>query len=335
MNRDVLAATALAICAPLLGVTIVWYASDVLQTPPPAQHTAALGEAPVAEEDDEVPVVAEDGAEEEVSAVQTGEDEYSGPVYVQRNWDVAPFTSEASAAFMIHEKSGHVLFSKEAYETRSIASLSKLMAALVAVEGLDVKSEFTVSENAASTPGKSAGLVAGERLTVEDALYAALLESGNDAVVALEDYYNALHPSSTGSAFVARMNALAAEKGLVNTKFAEPTGLSPQNRSSAREVGAMMAAAYAHPTLRTILSVRLYSVGNHLWETTNTLLDKEPGIEAAKTGYTEEAGQSLALVGRTDSDEIVVLVVLDASGDRIAEGARMWRWVQEAYAWEG
>ena len=103
MNRDVLAATALAICAPLLGVTIVWYASDVLQTPPPAQHTAALGEVPVAEENDEVPVAAEDSTEEAAAAVQTSEDEYRGPVYVQRDWDVAPFTSEASAAFMIHE----------------------------------------------------------------------------------------------------------------------------------------------------------------------------------------------------------------------------------------
>ncbi|MEX0916822.1 MAG: serine hydrolase, partial [Candidatus Spechtbacterales bacterium] len=282
---------------------------------------------------DEIQEKIQEESQPEEVAEEIGEQQPEGPLAVARDFDIESYESEASAAIMVHSASGQVLFNNNAHEVRSIASLSKLMAALVAIEGLDKGAEFTVSEHAASTSGKSAGLTAGEVMLVEDALFAVLLESGNDAVVALEDYYNALHPSPEGSAFVARMNALAKERGLPNTSFVEPTGLSASNASTAFEVAKLMEYAYSNATLRTILGVPRYATTVHSWETTNTLLHKEPGIVGAKTGYTEEAGQSLALVGVTDSGETVVMVVLDADGDRIAEGAQMWRWVQKAYEW--
>lgn len=328
MSRDIFAASTLALIAPIIAVGAVWYASEIFvpaTSQEPAAPTAALSEIAQTEEG---------GASLEAAPViAAAPTQPEGPVFVARKFDVESYESQASEAFIVHPKSGQVLFNNNAHEQRSIASLSKLMAALVAVEGLDVDAQFTVSEGAAATSGKSAGLVAGESIVVEDALFAALLESGNDAVVALEDYYNALHPSSDGSAFVARMNALAKERGFSNTSFVEPTGLSASNKSTAFEVAKLMEYAYANPTLRTILGVPRYATPTHSWQTTNTLLNKEPGIVGAKTGFTEEAGQSLALVGVTDGGEVVVMVVLDAKGDRIAEGARMWRWAQEAYEW--
>lgn len=329
MSRDIFAASTLALVAPLLAVGGVWYASELATPPstPPAQEqqtaTAAIGE--VIQENQEQ-ATAENSPQEEVH-------DQEGPLHVARDFDIESYESKASAAIMVHPSSGQVLFNNNAHEVRSIASLSKLMAALVAIEALDKTDEFTVSERAAATSGKSAGLKEGEIILVEDALFAALLESGNDAVVALEDYYNALHPGGGSSSFVARMNALAKEWGLSNTSFAEPTGLSAANTSTAFEVAKLMEKAYGNATLRTILSVPRYATAVHSWETTNTLLNKEPGIVGAKTGYTQEAGQSLVLVGVTDNKETVIMVVLDAEGDRIAEGARMWRWVQKAYEW--
>lgn len=330
MSRDIFAASTLALVAPLLAVGGVWYASELAgSSTSPAQQeqpavTAAIGE--VVQEGVQEPVQ-EDSAQEQLA------EEEKGPIHVARNFDIESYDSAASAAIMVHPSSGQVLFNNNAHEVRSIASLSKLMAALVAIESLDKTEEFTVSERAAATSGKSAGLKAGEIILVEDALFAALLESGNDAVVALEDYYNALHPTGDGSPFVARMNALAKEWGLTNTSFAEPTGLSASNKSTAFEVAQLMQKAYGNATLRTILSVPRYATAVHSWETTNTLLNKEPGIVGAKTGYTQEAGQSLVLVGVTESKETVIMVVLDAEGDRITEGARMWRWAQKAYEW--
>jgi D-alanyl-D-alanine carboxypeptidase len=327
MSKDIFAASTIALLAPLLTVGAVWYASELV-TPPSSPKEVPVAALVSAQEEQKSPE-----AEPQTEQENTPKEEQQPEGPIARDFDIDSYESNASAAIMVHPSSGQVLFNNNAHEVRSIASLSKLMAALVAIEGLDKGAEFTVSENAASTSGKSAGLTAGEVILVEDALYATLLESGNDAVVALEDYYNALHPSTGGSPFVARMNALAKEWGLSNTSFAEPTGLNASNKSTAFEIAKLMEKAYGNATLRTILSVPRYATATHSWETTNTLLNKEPGIVGAKTGYTQEAGQSLVLVGVTDSKETVIMVVLDAEGDRIAEGARMWRWVQEAYEW--
>jgi len=330
MSKDIFAASTLALVAPIIAVGAVWYVSEIfVATDPPTETVTPVAALSEAAQDPEV----EDSVSATAPALAAASEMPQGPLFVARNFAVESYDSKASAAFMVHPKSGEALFNNNAHEVRSIASLSKLMAALVAVEGLDEDAAFTVSEKAGTTKGKSAGLVSGETIVVEDALFAALLESGNDAVVALEDYYNALHPSSEGSAFVARMNALAKERGLSNTSFVEPTGLSASNKSTAFEVAKLMEYAYSNATLRTILGVPRYATPTHSWETTNTLLNKEPGIVGAKTGFTEEAGQSLALVGVTEGGEAVIMVVLDAKGDRIAEGAAMWRWVQEAYAW--
>lgn len=259
---------------------------------------------------------------------------------VIRNDDVEEQEYNASTVFALHLNSGQVLYEHNSEQVRPIASITKLMVAMIVAEKFEPDQIFTVSERATQigVNSKTLGLKAGERISIENALYGMLLESGNDVVVALEDYYN----SQFSTPLVEEMNKRAQEFGLLDTKFEEPTGLSAQNVSTAYEVTQLLKNVFEHPYLRTIMSTYQHTRNGVVWQNTNSLLDNESNttenreyrIVAGKTGYTQEAGQSIALLGLTDSSEEVLMVVLDAHSDRIVEGRKLWRWIQQAYIWD-
>ena len=259
---------------------------------------------------------------------------------VIRNNDVEEQKYNASTVFALHLNSGQVLYEHNSRQVRPIASITKLMVAMIIVDEFEPSQTFTVSERATQTGAQSKvlGLKNGESITVEDALYGMLLESGNDVVVALEDYYN----KQFSTPLVEEMNKRAKNFGLLETKFVEPTGLSDQNVSTAYEVTQLLKNVFEHPFLRTIMSTYAYTRNGVVWHNTNTLLDNENNttnnrerrIIAGKTGYIEASGQSIALLGRTDSSDQVLMVVLHAHSDRIVEGQKLWRWIQQAYKWD-
>jgi len=257
---------------------------------------------------------------------------HTGVSLVERDWSVATHDFAATAIIATHSTTGQVLYSKNPDSVRPIASLTKLMVAIVVRENLHLYDSFEVSEAVLSAEGKKIGLQPGTSIMVRDALYALLLESGNDAAIALEEHYNERFPRFDTSSLVYDMNQRARSFGLRTTHFVDATGISPDNISTVYEITKLLKYASEDPILHRIMGTAEYRYLDSEWETTNALLHNEPGIIGGKTGYTEAAGQSISLHGTVNNNE-VLMVILDARTDRILEGARLWQWIQQAYKW--
>lgn len=215
---------------------------------------------------------------------------------------VAPATAtapvppvEGSAYVVVNATTGEVLAARNARERLPVASITKLMTALVTLERADPEDVVTVAGGAAAAGESTANLVPGERLTVRDLLEAALIQSANDAAVAL-----AVHVGGSEAGFVRLMNRKARELGLRDTRFANPHGLdAPGHYSSARDVTALARTAMRNPVIRQIVRTSQAEIaGGRALETWNDLLSTFPGLIGVKTGHTSGAGWSQVAAAR-------------------------------------
>lgn len=219
----------------------------------------------------------------------------------------------AAAAYLV-AFDGRELWARHADQARPPASLTKIMTALVALEGpWSPGALATVSPRAARATGTRLGLRAGERLAAGDLLAATLVASANDACLALAE-----HLAGTEGAFVERMNARAAALGLRATHFENACGHdAPGQRSSARDLLSLTRAALRHAEVRRLAalegeSIRTVAGRTFALRTTNALLGQLDGARGVKTGYTPAAGRCVvALVQRGGSE--LLLVLLDAA----------------------
>ena len=197
-------------------------------------------------------------------------------------------TLSASCAILMDQESGRVLYEKNAGERRSIASITKLMTALVAVElHPDLSSTVRVEKEWTGAEGSSMYLKPGEELTLEALLYGLLLSSGNDAALAIAGYC-----AGDVDAFVAEMNKKAAQLGMNDTHFANPNGLDdPQHYSTAYDMALLARAVLEQEELRIIASTRSISIAGRSLTNHNKLLWRYEGCTGLKTGYTDEAGR--------------------------------------------
>lgn len=255
-----------------------------------------------------------------------------------RNWSVPQPDIRATASISIEMPSRRILYGENIFEVRPIASLTKLMTALVAYEHLRLDDTVTISQKAFLAEGDSAGLVTGEQLKVEQLLYALLLESSNDAATALAEHYDAHRGAN--SDFVTLMNKKAGELKLADAFFDEPTGISPANRASAYTVSQLLYSAFQNAKLAEVMSSSSFTASahnkdiSHYWINLNTLLGAYEGILAGKTGYTEEAGPSMTVLAKSPRDgRHISVVVLDAE-DRIEESRALLEWTNRAYIWQ-
>ena len=138
--------------------------------------------------------------------------------------NVAPVIN-AKSAIAVDLKSGYILYEKNIYESRPIASLTKLMTAVILLEENNLGDTATISNNTTKTPGSKIWLTSGEKITVENLLYGALINSANDAAVALAEYN-----SGNVTDFVKKMNLKSKELGLYSTTFTNPTGLDLEKK---------------------------------------------------------------------------------------------------------
>ncbi|MBR3692829.1 MAG: D-alanyl-D-alanine carboxypeptidase [Clostridia bacterium] len=184
----------------------------------------------------------------------------------------------------------HVLYAKNADVPAPPASTTKLMTALCVIRsGCELEEEVCVSSNAAGTEGSSLYLREGDSLTVETLLYGLLLESGNDAAVALAE-----HTAGTVADFVVLMNQCAEALGLSDTHFANPHGLTePGHLSSARDLARLMGEISQEPQLMQILATKEYRGEGRRFVNHNKLLSRYDHCDGGKTGYTEAAGRCL------------------------------------------
>jgi D-alanyl-D-alanine carboxypeptidase len=202
-----------------------------------------------------------------------------------------PLRVDADAYYLVADD-GAVLAHRRADEQRPIASITKLMTAVVAIERASLSKVVTVPARAAAVGGSSAFLRTGERLTVAQLVRAMLVPSANDAAEAL-----ALHVGRGSEArFVRAMNAKAAELGLADTRFANPHGLdSPGHVSSARDTTTLVRFALGVPFIRDALSRTTVTLpGGRVLASRDDLLSSWPPLVGGKTGHTDAAGWSQA-----------------------------------------
>lgn len=214
---------------------------------------------------------------------------------------------QATAALLIDVGTGRVLYEKNAGRRLAMASTTKMMTALIALERGNLADTVVVQAGDVSV-GSVAGLWAGETLTLEDLLYVLLLPSDNAAAVAI-----ARHVGGSEEAFVELMNAKADEWGLEDTHFANPHGLDdPEHYSSAHDLAQIALRGLSQPAFARLVSTRERQVGGRILSNRNELLGSYPGAEGVKTGTTGQAGQCLvSAAGQPDGRALAVVLGSD------------------------
>jgi D-alanyl-D-alanine carboxypeptidase (penicillin-binding protein 5/6) len=264
-----------------------------------------------------------------------------------RNWKTEGLEIKTGAALSVEitkEGQQRFLFNKNSTETRPIASLTKLMTALLALENYDLEKKTTISPSAAMIEGGMDYFKIGEGFYIRDLFYPLLMESSNEAAQALAEIMGEKE-------FVSLMNSRAKELGLENTYFLNPTGLDPEwlsvwpNYSTAREIAILSSFLLKEPFIWEILRTEkfeLYTAEgllHHRIENNNELLRLSDEIEwksrilGGKTGWTPRAGECLALVLEQAGEESVIINVVLNAQDRFEAMKNLVDWIYSAYRW--
>ena len=243
----------------------------------------------------------------------------------------------ARAWALMDLRSGEYLAGDDASRELPIASTTKIMAALVVLDGADPEEEVTVSEDAAAyaTPAYSnVGLLPGDALSVRELLMAALISSGDDAAYALAEHVGGGGEAGVND-FVTRMNEKARALGLEHTHFENPVGFDERGHySSAQDLATLAQAAMLNPEFREMVSTPYATIHTRDREiplsNTNLLLSTYGPATGIKTGTTPGAGESL-VSSAARGDESYVCVILDSQEERFAASVRALRYGFAAY----
>jgi D-alanyl-D-alanine carboxypeptidase len=265
---------------------------------------------------------------------------------VERNRHVPPPELSADSFIISDINDGTVYFEGNSSAARPIASITKLLSAAVVIDTVPLEELVTISPKALEGDGDS-GFTAGERVRADVLLSAGLLESSNDAILALAEHAGSiLDPESLDpvAVFVNTMNKKAVALGMVSSHFTDPAGLEDEHsESSAEDVSRLLSALrkdQIYIVLWDILASREIAgeteEGHPLrtFVNNNPFLSERAGIIGGKTGYTDLAGESMTLVAhRPDGQGEIVYVVL-GSEDRFRDLRTLLNWVSSAYVWE-
>lgn len=216
--------------------------------------------------------------------------------------------TSASSAILMDAGSGRVLYEQNAREPRLIASITKLMTALVALEsGHELNEPVTIQPEWAGVEGSSIYLRAGEQVALETLLYGMLLRSGNDAALAVAGCCG-----GTVEAFVDQMNETAQRLGMKDSHFANPNGLNAEGHySSAYDMALLAKACLENETLAKIVSTKTITLGTRTFTNHNKLLWRYEGCVGMKTGYTEKAGRTLVSAAQRDGLTLICVTLND------------------------
>jgi D-alanyl-D-alanine carboxypeptidase (penicillin-binding protein 5/6) len=243
-------------------------------------------------------------------------------------------------------KSGKVLWGNKETDKLDMASTTKMMTAYIVCQLAQhdpkvLEETITFSESADKTPGSTADVRAGERLTVGELLYGLLLPSGNDAATAFAEYFGSRFDTtnageSSAHRFIAEMNRQADKLGLAETHYENPHGLPAKgHQSSARDLAKLAYFAMQNPSFRQCVNTRQHGSKvtgdggyerNLVWKNTNKLLGID-GYSGVKTGTTTPAGACLVSCGEREGRELIVVVLGSASSDaRYIDTRNLYRW---------
>lgn len=217
----------------------------------------------------------------------------------------------AKAAILMEAETGRILYEKNAHTPLPMASTTKVMTALVALEHAALSDTVTAGKNAYGVPGTSIYLTEGEQLTLEEMLYGLMLSSGNDAAVAIAE-----HVGGTVESFCRMMTETAARIGCENTLFSTPHGLpADHHHTTAYDLALITREAMKNPVFRQIVSTQRASIPwaghnqNRILNNKNSLLATYEGALGVKTGYTRAAGRCLCFAARQNGMTVVGCVL--------------------------
>ncbi len=250
-----------------------------------------------------------------------------------RDWGIDDPEIKAKAALIFDLEKDRILYQRNINQVLPIASLTKLMTALVVLENIDIDEEAVISENAIAGYGDRGGLALDEKITIRNLLYILLMESSNDAAIALAEFTE----EKIKRNFTDLMNEKAKELGLKNTYFIDPSGYDPGNVSTVNDISQLVEYSFNQPLIWQILktpTIEVFSADRkirHILINTDKLLNRLPNVIGGKTGYTEEAQGCLVLVIQEDQGRLISVVL--GAEERFLETERLINWVKEAYQW--
>jgi D-alanyl-D-alanine carboxypeptidase (penicillin-binding protein 5/6) len=225
-------------------------------------------------------------------------------------WAAAPDTA-ARGAVVMDVASGRVLYQKNPHEKMPMASTTKIMTAILAIEKGHLQDIVTISDRAYGVEGSSIYLERGEKITLENLLYGLMLRSGNDAAVAIAE-----HIGGSVDKFVEMMNEKALEIGARNTHFVNPNGLHhKEHYTTAYDLALISAYAMKNPVFRTIVATKYKRIPweGHEWDRVmqnkNRILWEYEGGNGIKTGYTKAANRCLAAAAQRNNMQLVSVVL--------------------------
>ncbi len=243
----------------------------------------------------------------------------------------APPDITATAAIVIDGASGAVLYERQAYNPLPPASITKILTAIMVIEGANLDEWVTSDvDGREMTESSLMGVRPGDCFTVRDLLYGLMLPSGNDAALVL-----ARHMAGTDDAFVAQMNTRAQQLGLTGSLFTDPHGLgSLSHRMSAYDIAMLSRYAMTLPTFVEVVGTSLHTANGSRVLTLyniNTFMNSLAGADGVKTGYTSESGRTISASATQDGRRLFA-VLLDAP-DRDEDAAALLQWAFANHAW--
>jgi D-alanyl-D-alanine carboxypeptidase len=238
------------------------------------------------------------------------------------------------SALVADLNSDTVIFQKNGIKRQSIASLTKLMTAYIIIQEHKLNEIVTITELAANTSGSSIGLQINEQQTVENLLKGLLIQSGNDAAVAL-----AIYNSGTVDQFVQKMNHYSSTLNLQNTKFQNPMGFDDQdNYSTAQDLYTLAKEVYSFQEIQEIVQIKSTTISSidgttsHRLDSTNLILDSYLQIGGLKTGTTAEAGG--CFIGITINTPNPHIAIILGSNDRFLDTKVMLDWAKNTFKYK-
>lgn len=246
---------------------------------------------------------------------------------------------EARSAIILDRGSGQILFAKNADEKMAMASLTKIMTAIVALDSkIDLENTILIKNSYIELEGADIDLRQGEKIKVKDLLYGTLIASGNDAASALAE-----HTGGNLKNFISKMNDKADKLNLKNTHFAGVSGLDTENHySTAENLARLGDYAFKNEEFLKVTKTKEYDIVpddnevRHYMTTDKLLLVDYPRLIAGKTGYTDNAG--FCFLGLSDDGQgnqiITVILGEDQNGEQFQESKALIDWAYKTYSWK-
>ena len=229
--------------------------------------------------------------------------------------NIKAIETSATSAILMDMDSKRILYSKNIHNVRSIASISKIMTAIVAIENANIKDKVTIGDEINKAYGSGIYIKQGEVLTLEDLIYGLMLRSGNDAALAIAKYVG-----GSVEKFIEMMNETAVKIGMKNSTFNNPHGLDEEdggNLSTAYDMALLTSYAMKNETYRKIVSTKKYTLETnmnvYLWNNKNKLLKNYKYTTGGKTGFTEIARRTLVTTATKDNINLVTVTLNDGN----------------------